>query len=60
MEVEHRKEREVTIRFKFEDLKDETICKINKELKRIHHPPIQKDQTFAVYSFETDVGYFKR
>lgn len=54
MEVEHRKEREVVIRFKMEDLKDETIYKINKELKRIHHPPVQKDQTFAVYSFETD------
>lgn len=54
MNVEHRKEREVTIRLKIEDLKDETICKINKELKRIHHPPIQKDQTLVVYSFETD------
>lgn len=59
MEVECRKEREVVIRFKFEDLKDETICKINKELKRIHHPPIQKSQTFAVYSFETDGSMLK-
>jgi len=59
MEVEHRKEREVTIRFKIEDLKDETIREINKELKRIHHPPIQKDQTFAVYSFETDSSMLK-
>lgn len=54
MEVEHRKENEVVIRIKNEDIKDEIICKINKELKRIHHPPLQNGQTFAVYSFETD------
>jgi len=59
MKVEHRKEREVTIRFKFEDLKDETIRKINKELERIHHPEIRKDQTFTVYSFETDSSMWK-
>ena len=54
MKVKHHKEREVTIWLKIEDLKDETICEINKELKRIHHPPIQKDQTLVVCSFETD------
>lgn len=59
MKIQHREEREVIIRFNFEDLKDETICKLNKELKCIHHPPIQKGQTFAVYSFETDNSMWK-
>lgn len=53
MEIKRISDDRVTFRIKVSDLKDETVNNINKELKRIHHKPINKDDIFAIYSFES-------